>query len=358
MKLTYLLYYPGSGGAEQYVFILARHALAEGYMVEFVFGQEGPFVDRIKGLGINVTFIKMRSPFDIIAIINLIKFFRVSKTDIAHTMFLRENFLTIMASKFSKTKVVSTVHRIEPKTKIQGIFNRLYSFGLAKFITSPLSRKLLLSEGISSMKIIDISNGIEIKEYDKEKTEREIGKSINNLILTYVARLSEEKGHCVLLGAVDKIKHSNLKFCLVGDGPLRKKLKNMSLKLKSKADFVFIGNRNDGYEIIGVSDVYIQSSFIEVMPLSVIEAMFLEVPVIASDIEAHKILLKNGEYGTLFKSGDSKDLAKKIDMVLGDLDKYKQKALMAKKYVEKKYTAEIMWKNTKKVYLEAINDKK
>ena len=137
MKILEILYNPWEGGAEEVSYLLAKESLKDGQKVEFVFGKDGPFVQRVKDLGCPVHFVKMRSPFDPIAVWKLRSLFKEIKPDVVHTVFLRENFLSIIAAKISGVKgVFSTVHRVEPKTKIQAFFNRIYSKGLSSFIAT------------------------------------------------------------------------------------------------------------------------------------------------------------------------------------------------------------------------------
>ena len=135
MRIMQIIYYPGQGGAEQYAYLLAKYAKENGHETCFVFGQKGPFVERVKQLGSKIFFLKMRSPFDPLAIIGLNKLYKQWNPEIVQTHFLRENFIAIAANKLTKVKgVFSTVHRLEPKTKTQATINKAYSNGLTKFI--------------------------------------------------------------------------------------------------------------------------------------------------------------------------------------------------------------------------------
>jgi glycosyltransferase involved in cell wall biosynthesis len=356
MKIMHVLFYPGQGGSEQYIYLLSKYAIRDGHDIEFVFGRKGPFLDKIKDLGCPTHFIEMKSPFDMVAIFKIRRLFKESRPDIVHTHFLREMFLCAFSAVFTRIKVVQTVHRIEPKSIIQKLFNKIVSLGLNQFIAvSAIVKRYLEKEWIGEKKIMVVGNGAEVNDFQKKEVFPEFNLAEKDHYIVNVGRLSKEKGQKILVdGFLKSTLGKAYNLIVVGDGVDRREIQ----KVSDEDNVKIIGGIKDGYRLIGISDLYVQPSLVETFSISVIEAMLLGVPVIASDIEAHQILLKGGEYGTLFKSGDSGDLAKKIDKVLGDLDKYKKKAVEAKKFAEKNYTAEIMWKNTKKVYLEVINDKK
>ena len=355
MKIMQLLYYPGQGGAEQYAYLLAKGAISENNEVIFVFSEEGPLVKRVQKLGCRVIFVKMRSPFDPLAIKKLVKIFKEEKPDVVQTHFLRENFLAISATKFAPVGVIfSTVHRIEPKTEIQARFNKLYSSGLTKFIAaSDLSKDYLVSEGVNRHKIVIIPNGAEIIKFNKEKIKKELNIR-NEVVFSYVGRFTAEKGHRILLKAFKSLNLKNAKLILVGDGELKNSIEKYVKRLGLENTVIFTGGRDRGYEIIGISDFYIQPSVIENMPISVVEAMLQKIPIIASGNEAHRLLLKEGSLGRLFKNKSDRDLTKEIKEALKDRKDSEKRAANAYKYAKERFTAEVMWTKTKTLYEHAL----
>jgi glycosyltransferase involved in cell wall biosynthesis len=346
MKIMQLFYYPGQGGAEQYAYLLAKEAKKDGHETIFIFSEEGPFIEKVEKLGCKVMRVKMRSPFDPLAIKELAAIFKTEKPDIVQTHFLRENFLTISASKFAPVSAIfTTVHRIEPKTIIQAKFNKFYSRGLSKFIAvSEVVKDYLLEEGIKESKIVIVPNGVEIGKFDKAKVRKEIGITAKDQIVSSVARFTEEKGQLNLIKAFSKIKNKNAKLVLVGDGELLEKAK----KAAKSERIIFTGGRDKGYEIVGISNLYIQPSKRESFGMSVVEAMMQKIPVLLPDIPAFKYLTKDGKNGELYPSGKVNILAEKIDALLKKPDQTKVKE--AYKFVSERFTSEIMWKKTKSLY--------
>ena len=85
MKIMQIMYYPGQGGAEQYAYLLAKYAKKNGHETCFVFGQKGPFEERVKELGCEIYYLKMRSPFDPLAITGLSQLYQKWQPDIVQT---------------------------------------------------------------------------------------------------------------------------------------------------------------------------------------------------------------------------------------------------------------------------------
>lgn len=351
MKILQIINYPGQGGAEQVAYNIAKCAKEEGYEADFIFGGEGPLVKKVKNMGCRVDIIDMPTFYNLGAILRLRKYFKKNKPDIVITHFLRENFLAVEASRLTSVKkIYSFVHRIEPKTKAQSFLNKAFSRGMTGFIAvSPLAEDYLLKEGVKKDKIRVIKNGVEIGIFDEARIRKELGLK-SEKIITYVGRFTEEKGHKILLDAFSELSLENTILVLVGDGALREKMILYAKKLGMYDKIRFTGGRDKAYEIIGVSDLYIQPSDIEVMPLSVIEAMMLGVPTLLSDIEAHKVISNNWELGTSFNQKDKIDLAKKIKTALEKKDELKAVTEKAKKYAQKNYSLEKMWSSLKEIF--------
>ncbi len=353
MKIVHVVKLPPhQGGMEKYAYLLAKYAIASGHQVSFVFDIEGPFVDRVRALGCQVYFVKMRAPYDLLAVVELVKLFKDIKPDVVHTHFMRENFLVIDASKFIHIPAIfSTVHRLEPKNLLQALANRIYSRGLTKFIAvSPLAKQYLLDEGVRESKIVTILNGVELGKVDKTGIRKQYSVDGGTKALCYVGRFTEEKGHALLLRAFAKLEDQEAVLLLAGDGALLEEMKALAKKLKIFERLLFLGNVEDGYRITAAADIYIQPSLIENMPMAVEEAMLLGVPVVASDCDAHKLLLKNGELGTLFENGSVISLSKALNEAIGDKSVLQKKSKEAKQYALLHLTAAKMWEAIENIY--------
>lgn len=162
-------------------------------------------------------------------------------------------------------------------------------------------------------KLRDIPATIEALSTDKiVKRVKKDGTS--NRIIT-VARLDGQKDYETLLKAfkIVKGKLPNAELFIVGDGPLRKKIEDLSKRLKLDDNVIFFGWDQDPYKLMDKSDLFVLCSKFEGFPLVLLEAMGRGLPVISSNCKygPYEIILNN-KYGMLFEVGDVNKLAYQI----------------------------------------------
>lgn len=153
-----------------------------------------------------------------------------------------------------------------------------------------------------------------------------ISRNANSLV--FVGRLVEKKGISCLIESVSELipEFPSLSLCIVGDGPLKKKLIHSTRTLGIEKNVKFIG----AVPHKRIPD-YLSSSAIAVIPsiidnnqdqeglgLTIIEAMGCGCAVIASSLGAIKDIIDEGENGLLVRPGDAKDLTEKISRLLND----------------------------------------
>lgn len=173
--------------------------------------------------------------------------------------------------------------------------------------------------------------------------------STNNLKKDYVlyfGRLSKEKGIDTLLLACKKLH--NIKFIIVGDGPLREKVTKLS-----NVEFLGFKSGDELNKLIKEArfSVY-PSEWYENCPLSVIESLNLGTPVIVSDLGGAKELIEHNVTGLIFKGGEKEELIKVIEEL------WENRELccdMAKKCVENRNNnIDIYFNNIIRIYNEII----
>lgn len=135
--------------------------------------------------------------------------------------------------------------------------------------------------GVSKKRIVTIPNGIDFTGISPRGT-RAFGDPPQLLM---VGRLVPQKGHLTVLNA---LRHVQLpwKLRIVGEGPLRRELKEHSEKLGLASRVRFLGERKDVPQLLKESDVFLFPSQWEGMGLSLLEALAAGVPAIASDLPA------------------------------------------------------------------------
>ena len=143
----------------------------------------------------------------------------------------------------------------------------------------------------------------------------------DGLRLIVVGRLSAEKGIAGLLEALAMVRSERRPhLTIVGDGPLRAELDDKVLKL-GLGDFVTFAGRlpeQETLEAIARSDVLVLPSFMEGLPIVLMEAMALGKAVVATRVAGIPELVADGVNGLLFTPSDWSELAAQLDALAAD----------------------------------------
>ncbi|MEK7560113.1 MAG: glycosyltransferase family 4 protein [Patescibacteria group bacterium] len=166
-----------------------------------------------------------------------------------------------------------------------------------------------------------IPNGVENLELLASLAGRRTLKfETNSKTIITVSRLVPKNGVDVLIRAIAKVKEKNLnvKCLILGDGPERNKLEQMTKDYGLKTNIEFVGNVSveKVYEYLSVSDVFVRPSRSEGMGNAFLEALSAKVPIIGTPIGGIPDFLIDGKTGLFCKTEDPKDLAEKILILL------------------------------------------
>ncbi|MBD5095966.1 MAG: glycosyltransferase family 4 protein [Lachnospiraceae bacterium] len=194
-----------------------------------------------------------------------------------------------------RKKVLFTVHSTftgyAVHNKILSAFNSLCSYKVTCVSKSSYNGYSKILKKIKGEYILPIQNGTDLERIDNVlKLNTQINSDEHKYKrFIYVARMVEIKNHDFLLDVISKI-NGDAKFIFIGaedaKGEIRKKAEELGLK--EKVEFVGLIPRNDVYKYLESADVYISPSKLEGLPISVLEAMYIGLPVVLSDIEPHK----------------------------------------------------------------------
>lgn len=140
----------------------------------------------------------------------------------------------------------------------------------------------------------------------------ELGIPQSAFVVTSLGSLIARKAHDVTIRAIGiaRARGVDAHLLLCGDGELDAELRALTNSLGLSENVHFLGVRRDvGTILTRSSDVLVTSARNEAMPLSLIEAQWVGVPVVASDIAAHREMLGETEWGLLAACGDPAALA-------------------------------------------------
>ncbi len=169
-----------------------------------------------------------------------------------------------------------------------------------------------------SNKLVVIPNGVG-NEFFNLYEKRDKTKQYCNYI-TFIGNLTKNKGIDTIIQALAKTKNPNTKLRIIGGGSELNHLKNLANQygLAPKVEFTGQVSHDHIPEYLKKAKTLVLASYSEGMPNVVLEAMAAGVPVVASNIDGVKELIKDGENGLLFTPGDHKMLAHKLDVLTGN----------------------------------------
>lgn len=193
------------------------------------------------------------------------------------------------------------------------------------FTITKWEEPILKNLGVPKSKIEYIPNGIP-KEFFNQKKSKEEKKVL------FLGRISPVKNLETLIKAINLLKDVKLEII----GPAEKEYMRRLQNLNPNGNIKFLPpvyNTKEKIKKIDEAKIFVLPSIRESMPQSLIEAMAREKIVIASDNLGARELVEDGKNGFIFKTGDEKQLAEKIDYALrNSLKKIKKQA---RKDVEK-----------------------
>lgn len=220
--------------------------------------------------------------------------------------------------------------------------NRLLRKGLQQvdFVQtiSEQTRAKLLESDFRPEQIKFIPNGIDIGSTPA------ITPDSSFITLGYCGRLREVKGVHILLDAfaiaLEQRPHINLQLSIAGSGSSSDELLKQASNLGIANRIEWLGLIEDTQRYFRSIDIYVQPSFAEGLPNSVMEAMVEQQPVIASNIGGNNDLVEHEVSGLRFEPGDAEGLSRQIIRLLDDVTLRKSIAVAGRRVMEQRYDIE------------------
>lgn len=179
------------------------------------------------------------------------------------------------------------------------------------------------------------------------------GEEVREPYLLYVGRYAEEKGLRTLISAMERMGHREVRLVLCGDGPLREAVVRGAGPRVTDAGWV--SREGLWRHLRRCSLLVFPSELPETFGMSIIEAFATGTPVVAGRLGAQAELVEDGVQGLHFTPGDAKDLARKMDVLLGDPAKRRQMGSRARLAYVNRYSASRNAAQLESIYRDAIH---
>ena len=319
------------GGVENVTYLLAKEMAERGFDVAvFTFnpGRENIIANdseqnfrifRAKAYDLtNILGIQIRLPRNPFTLRKVIRSWNPNLIH-SHSRFFSSTILTYLFKRDIPN--ILTVHVSPFKT---GLIPKLIDKLLLKIMLKPpnVITKVFREHIPNNSQAIYIHNGVENEKF------RPICKKTNTFKVVSVGRLITNKNPKILLESIPKT-NENIHFVFVGDGPLRKTLVKLSVKLGISSRVEFLGARDDVSKILQQCDLMVRTSDTDGMSLSVLEALSTGLPVVASEAAGSGII-ENNFNGFILKDVRQNEIAKSINELYMNKNLYKSLSVGAR----------------------------
>jgi glycosyltransferase involved in cell wall biosynthesis len=318
-----------NGGAQEHVSNLVSRLDREFYDVTVVSLSPGSAVRKLQRHGIDTVVID--EPDDAIATGILAAYLADTRADVVHNHMYRAEVVGTKAAialgeaGHRRPWVVSTVHssRIRSAEDQEELRRLTPSMDHLVVVSNAIDEKVV-EEGRAGAPRSLVYNGVDLERYDHQEPcctlREEYDMEPGAPIVGVVGRLELEKGHPTLLEAWPLVleQQPGAYLMIVGEGSRLDALRGIAHEQGIERHVIFTGRRDDIPAITAAFDVAVLPSYREAQGLTILEAMALSRPVVASNVGGIPEMVEDGVTGLLVPPHDPPALAAAIVRLLRD----------------------------------------
>jgi len=344
------------GGQRQSLY-LAKELRTRGLPFLFVVQPESPLLQRASEAGLPIFPLRIKSEFDLNAILRLCWAMKRHKCLLAHFHDAHSVAVGSAAASLAKVRYRVITRRVDFPLKKNYFSRRKYRKKVDAIIAiSEGVKNVLVEGGVNPNLITVIPSGIDFSPFEEARSRdylrREFSFADDDFLVGIVAALSDHKGHKYLIQATKILKeHSpKIKLIIVGEGPLQMELNRQARESNVEDIVFFLGFREDVPRILASLDLFVLSSYLEGLGSSILDAMASRLPVVATKTGGIPEIVTHGETGLLVPPRNPESLARAILKLYNDralASRFGQKGYGV---VHQKFSAEAMAKKVVQLY--------
>ncbi|HEX6533142.1 MAG TPA: glycosyltransferase family 4 protein [Gemmatimonadaceae bacterium] len=324
MRIALMLESDGPGGAEVMLLHLAEELRRRGHEVLPVgpANRVGWLGARFRERGFDPATYTLRRAFDLRCVAQLTRLLRERRVEVVHSHEFTMAVYGAAAARRAGARHVITMHggryfadQWRRRAALRWAVRRSDALVAVSGATAEdLGRTL----GVRRDTVHVVPNGIEFRSGVRERVRRELKVDDDELLLVAVGNLYPVKGHMVLLRALAALAAPGApgaeapvswRLAIAGRGDEEGPLRAFAGK-EGIADRVhLLGFRSDVPDILAAGDVFVMPSLSEGLPLALVEAMSMALPIIASDVGGIPEVVSRAEEALLVPPGDAEALA-------------------------------------------------
>lgn len=349
-----------TGGLERLMVDLVRFRDRERVELMCVaLHRTGQAADDIRRLGVEVVELDAeRRGLGRWALVNaLARELRARQIDVVHTHNAHPHTYGTLAAKMAGVPVV--IHTRHGQRFGRGFRSRLQfrvvSWGVDRIVavSDDAARLCVREDGCTPSKVMRIWNGIDIDRFAYR------GPSPHGHAIS-VARLSAEKDFPTLLRAVKQAlpEIPNFRLTVVGNGPEWEKLQALTRELSLEAHVTWLGERHDVHALLPEAGFFVTSSLTEGVSLTLLEAMAVGLPILATAVGGNPEVVEQGVTGELVPANDVAALARGLVGMCRSAERWPAYGRAGRDRVERFFQARQMTHAYEALYIDLLARKR
>lgn len=357
-------FYPHKGGVERYVYEIYRRLVTQGIGVDVITcnTNNAPAEEVFDGIQIyrldcwhllGDTYPVPKINGNFLRVMRALN--RKSYTFInTQTRFFIQSFIGFLYGKIKGIKVIHTEHGTQHSilsNPVTNLLSKIYDHTFGYIVTKYADCNIAISEAsaefskhLGASQYTVIYNGTDTNKFKRIQTDLKncLEISPEYMIITFLGRLIEAKGVQDLIEVFQEISQSHkVKLLIIGSGNYSQELKKMAA---DNPDILFVGEKSEEeiVDSLSITDIFVNPSYSEGLPTSVLEAASCGCSIIASDVGGTKEIIHDGKNGALFHVRDREELGRLIKKFIEDQPAREQYGVHARDAVSSKFDWDVI----------------
>lgn len=329
LRLLYIIDSLRVGGAETLLLDLLDAAQARGDRAHVAYFTPGPLEPEVARRGVGTTRLSGAGLRDPRAVLRALRLIRAWDPDIVHTHLVKSDLAGQLAARLARRRRIITLHNTDPWRR-----NALLS-GIYRLVTGGADACIAVAENVAEhaarcgsydgRRIEVVRNGVDLGRFAAGRVAAMdlsgFGVPRDAVVIAKIGRFTAQKDHGNFLQAAALLaeRQPRAHFLITGDGELAEQIRGQARRLGLGPErLTFTGNLRDMPALLAAIDIFMLASKWEGLPMVLLEAMAMGVPVVSTAVGGVPDLLEDGRNGLLVPPSDPAALAAAAERLILD----------------------------------------